>query len=156
MINLKAEYGARFRITLDESAKCGDVTREERLWLFQIPCKYGHIYVHGENRLGAWTGNRLMRGKLMALPGVKAFQVGDAECTVTFDPACLEQVAQLLQARKRRVLSEAERERLVAMSGTALARSLEARGILNPREGDSTALEADVEDDLMPGTSEGV
>lgn len=105
MIDLKATYGATYRITLDESAKATGQTREERLWLYRIPCRYGHIYVHGANTLGAYTDRRMVRGRLRALPGVIVHQDGDEETTVLFHPDQLPQIAELLQARRRRHLS---------------------------------------------------
>lgn len=118
MIDLKARYRREYRITLDESATIPGQTQEERLWLYRIPCKYGHIYVHGTDTLGAYTDRRLIVSRLIALPGVKVHQRGDSECSVTFQPEHLENVAQLLQARRRRQVPEAERQRLAQMSAT--------------------------------------
>lgn len=109
MIDLKAQYGSTYRITLDPSAEMAGQTKEERLWLYRIPCRYGHIYVHGKERLGAYTNRRLMISRLLALPGMKLHQRGDSEVAVTFDPGCLEQVTQLLQAYKRWYLAPERR-----------------------------------------------
>jgi hypothetical protein len=44
MIDLKATYGHRYRITLDPSADIEGQTREERLWLYQIPSRFGFAF----------------------------------------------------------------------------------------------------------------
>ena len=53
MIDLKKTYGDTYRITFDEAAP-GE-TRADRLWLQQIPCKYGHIYIAGRKKRSAPT-----------------------------------------------------------------------------------------------------
>jgi hypothetical protein len=113
MVNLKEIYGKTYRITLDESASIDGQTHEERLWLYQIPCKFGHIFVQGENTLGAYCNRIKVIPRLIALPGVRVKQRGDREVNVAFDPAQLAEVAQLLKARKRRVISAEERSRLI-------------------------------------------
>ncbi len=114
MIDLKKFAGVRYRMTLDESAEL-DTAHESRTWYYRIPCKYGFIAVHGPETLSASTSRRIMAGRLAALPGVKVRQRGDSEVTITFPPDCLDAVAALLQARRRRQLSPDQRERLVAM-----------------------------------------
>jgi hypothetical protein len=112
VINLKNEYGKTYRITLDESASIDGQTQEERLWLYQIPCKFGHIFVQGENTLGAYCNRIKVIPRLIALPGVRVKQRGDREVNVAFDPAQLAEVAQILRARKRMSLSPERREQL--------------------------------------------
>jgi hypothetical protein len=106
MLDLKALSGGTLRVTLDESATISGRTQADRLWLLQIPCKYGHVYLHGTETLGAYAAGRRIAGKLAALPGVRVHQRGDSEVTVTFSPAVFPAVAVLLRARKRRRLSE--------------------------------------------------
>lgn len=76
-------------------------------WNLQIPCKYGSIYPHGENKLQAWIveGHSLTRAKMKALPCVQIHQDAHDELTVIFDLADLPTVAALMGARKRKVLS---------------------------------------------------
>jgi hypothetical protein len=105
MINLKAKYGKVYRITLDESAAIEGQTKAERLWCYRIKCLYGHIYVHGENRLGAFSDRPVVGRRLMALPCVTPHQRGDREFSATFDPADFAQVARLLRPYVRRQLS---------------------------------------------------
>jgi hypothetical protein len=106
MIDLKAAYGGTYRIALDQSATIPGQSRADRLWLLQIPCRYGHIYVHGIETLGAYAAGRLIAGKLAALRGIRVHQRGDSEVTVVFPPEEFPAVASLLQARKRRRVSD--------------------------------------------------
>jgi hypothetical protein len=127
MLDLKALYGKQYRLTLDESVTCGDISAADRLWLWQIPCKYGHIFVWAEDRLGAYCNRPIMRGRLLAIPGVKVQQRGDREVNVSFDPALFTQVADLLQARKRKVFSPEEQARLKAQGIALAARTKQER-----------------------------
>ena len=115
MINLRDLTDHRYRITLDESAN-RTPPRSARLWHYRIPCRYGHISVHGERSLAAFTNHRKVGTRPASLPGVKVHQRGDREMTVVFSPDRLDAVASLLKARKRRQLSEAQRARLLAIS----------------------------------------
>lgn len=124
MINLKSEFGSIYRVSLDESADIAGQTTEDRVWLWQIKCKRGHVYVHGVNTLGAYCDRSPSIKRLLALPFVKLHQRGDRECTVTFDPSHLEEVLQVLSPYKRRQVSEEERQRLA---------SIGARTRLRPR-----------------------
>lgn len=109
MIDLKKTYSKKFRIQLDESFEIGDRSSEERLWCYQIPCKHGHIAVHGKDTLSGYTSKSRMIPRLESIPGVIVKQRGDSEMTVVFPPNLIEQVADVLQARRRRQLSEEQR-----------------------------------------------
>ena len=63
------------------------------MWLYQVPCRFGHIGVWGENLLSAYASGRLMTGRLASLPGVRVVQRGDDEVQVTFTPDLLPEVA---------------------------------------------------------------
>ncbi len=106
MIDLRAAYGDTYRITRDEAAVVPGQTKADRLWLQQIPCQYGHIYLPGTDTLGAYASGRLITGRLAALPGVRVHQRGDTEITVLFPPEGFPAVADLLRARKRRRVAE--------------------------------------------------
>lgn len=116
MLDLKRQFGRTYRIALDESAEIDGQTREERLWLYQIPCKHGHIYVHGKDRLGVYCSKPNVIPVVLAIPGVVLHQRGDREASATFDPAILAQVAQVMRAKKRRVPSEAQLEHLAKIT----------------------------------------
>jgi hypothetical protein len=105
LIDLKQEYGAEYKIDWDDAANITGQPTDDRRWLQQIPAKYGHIYIHEEDMLGAHASGRIIAGKLAALPGVDVLQRGDFEVNVAFPPDLFPTVAALLQARKRRRLS---------------------------------------------------
>jgi hypothetical protein len=114
MIDLKATYGDTYRITLDDSTKIPDQSQADRLWLYRIPARYGHIYVHGVNTLGGFTDRPKIATRLMALDGVKTHQHGDREVTVIFTPDRLPAVAELLQAKRRWYLDPERKAAAVA------------------------------------------
>jgi hypothetical protein len=115
MIDLKARFGRQYRVTLDPSAE-QDPGEAERPWHYRIPCRSGFISVHGPETLAAWTDSRPMIARLVAIPGVRVHQRGDHEVRVLFGPETLDAVADLLRARKRRQVSDAERQRLRSLS----------------------------------------
>jgi hypothetical protein len=119
VVDLRALAGRRYRVSLDESAEL-DGSEAERPWHLRIPCRYGHVYVHGRETLGAYTDRPGVIPRLLAVPGVRVHQRGDTEVTVTFPPDRLDAVAAVLKARRRRQLTEAERARRAA--AVAMAR----------------------------------
>jgi hypothetical protein len=108
MIDLKAQFGKRYRITLDPSA-VGE-PRAEHAWYYRIACKRGFVSVHGKDTLAAWTDRRLLKSKLASVPGVKVHQEGDAEIRVLFPVECLDGVLEVLQPYVRRQLSPEQRQ----------------------------------------------
>jgi hypothetical protein len=105
-INLKARYGRRYRVEYEESyyADRGDGARAEDPWLLIIPCRYGHIYPFGGDRLAASVdGHPNVAGTLRRLPCVEVWQDGDfGELTVVFDARHLPKVARIMRPRRRR------------------------------------------------------
>ena len=115
MIDLSAiatDHG--YKLTLDESAKI-DPARSSRPWYWRIPCRYGFISVHGQDMLAAWSKSPKMIPRLISVPGVKVHQRGKGEVRVVFPVDRLADVAELLQARKRRRATEAARERIATL-----------------------------------------
>lgn len=123
MIDLKTEYRHVFRITYDESAEIVGQTREERLWLCRIPARRGHIFVQGVETLGAYCDRPRLFARLLAIPGVKVLQRGDTEINATFPRERIEDVAQLLHAKRRRRVSDTQKQRLVEMSAAFRAQN---------------------------------
>ena len=56
-INLKERFGADYRIHREEGATIGDP------WGLLIPCRYGHIYPWGGDRLAASIDGHTARGR---------------------------------------------------------------------------------------------
>jgi hypothetical protein len=67
-----------------------------------IPGRYGRIEHLGAGQLAAYTDRRLIRSRLLALPGVTAHQIGDEELRALVTRQAVPAVAELLRCRKRR------------------------------------------------------
>ena len=118
-INLKERFGRRFKVVYEESywADRGTGARAEDPWLLIVPGRYGHISPHGGNLLAASVdGYRKVAGVLRRLPCCRVHQDGDyGELTVLFDVGDFAKVARIVRPRRRRQVSEAERQRLQDM-----------------------------------------
>jgi hypothetical protein len=55
-------------------------------------------------------------GRLLAIPGTRLLQRGDHEASVSFSLTHLTQVAEILQAKRRKKLSEEHRAKLIEAS----------------------------------------
>jgi hypothetical protein len=102
---------AGYRITLDESATV-DRSQESKDWCVQIPCKHGHIGTHSDRELSAYCRSRRMISRIISVPTARVVQEGDQEIRIAFHPEHLDAVADLLKARRKRVLTEEQRRHL--------------------------------------------
>lgn len=108
-INLKKQF-PQHRITYDPA--CED---KHDPWTFQIPCRLGTIYPHGDDRLAVEVDYHPSAvRKLAALPGLYHYQYGDGEHTFVFHLGSFSQVAEIVKPRKKKTISPAYREKLVA------------------------------------------
>lgn len=118
-IDLKATYGKKFKVCLEESYPAQPAGRRDAsdaLWLQIIPGRLGHVFPHGGDLLAASTNSRgVTAQRLLALPDVTLWQNGSDGVTVLFPPDRLEDVAALLHLRRRRRVSDKERDRLRAL-----------------------------------------
>ena len=112
MIDFKALAESKgYRLQLDESWHSGCGESRDHYW--QIPCRYGHIYLHGADTLGAFTDHARLHVRLGSLG--KRHQCGDQDLTVIIGVDQLDAACDLLRAkRKRKPLSEEERARCAA------------------------------------------
>jgi hypothetical protein len=88
-----------------------------------IPGRYGRIEwlcdgvncsacaLPGQFALAVYTDHRRLFEKLWAISGVKRHQTGDTEMRAVFPPEALEQVAGVIKARRRRLLSPEDARR---------------------------------------------
>jgi len=117
-INLRERFGRRYRVEYEESyfAEYGSHARVEDPAYMILLCKYGHIYPAGGNLLAASVdGHPIVANRLGRLPCCRVEQDGDfGELTVVFDVADFDTVARIMRPRRRRRLSAAHRDRLVA------------------------------------------
>src|SRR5262249_28340835 len=103
-INLQALYGKTYRITYDRSYSPRNVLKVERdAWMMEIPCKYGTVYCHGQDRLAVEVDNHPnMSNALNALEGVSLYQDGEKEKTFLFPLELFDKVAEIVHPRRRR------------------------------------------------------
>ena len=108
-INLKAEFGNRWQIGLDEAAR----GRWADPWNYTIRCKHGHLYPVDGDRIGAATdrAGAIVR-KLRAIDGVEVFQDGEDGANAVFNRAKLRFIARVMKPRSARQLSPAQRAAL--------------------------------------------
>jgi hypothetical protein len=114
-INLRERFGKRFRIRYEESyrAQYGPRAWTPDPWLMIIPCRHGHVFPWGGDKLAASTNRRGgIARNIMALPGVTVHQDGSDGITAVFHVDRFEAVAAIMLPKRRRVASEAEKERL--------------------------------------------
>jgi hypothetical protein len=118
MLDLKSQYGKVYRVGWDESASIPGQSNEDRRWLQVAIAKYGHIGIHSHTELGVYvrtyrdSSDRL--GRLLALPGARLKNRGDAEAIVVIPNDQFEAAAEIIHARKRRQISEGNLAKLSA------------------------------------------
>lgn len=111
-INLKVAF-PRYRVALDE---CAESRRDP--WSFVIPCRYGLIYPFSDTLLAVQCDNSKIRARRLAGLGLAVSQAGDTEFTFLFRPDQMEQVAEIVQPKRRRRLNlsdEAKASRVANM-----------------------------------------
>lgn len=108
-INLKAEFGGKWQIGLDEAAR----GRWADPWNYVVRCRYGHLYPVDGDRIGAATdrAGAIVR-KLRTIDGVDVFQDGEDGANVVFHRAKLRYIARVMRPRSVRQLSPAQRSAL--------------------------------------------
>jgi hypothetical protein len=118
-VDLRERFGRRYRIEYEPSyaAEYGVNARVHDPWLTIIPCRYGHIFPHGGSTLAASVdGFPKIAGRLKRLTCCRVHQDGDfGELTVLFNAADFAKVARIMRPRRRRRVSQRERERLREM-----------------------------------------
>ena len=117
-VNLKRRFGDRYRVDYEE-AYFAERTRRtlEDPWQMLVLCRNGHICPWGGSLLAACTrGRGAVAGRLRSLPFAAVVQDGDDGVNVLFDVKHFDDVAAIMRPRRRRHVSEAERQRLAELS----------------------------------------
>jgi hypothetical protein len=118
-VNIKERFGGKYRITYEESyyAQYGENARVEDAWLQIIPCRRGHLFPWGGDKLAASTNSRGSAARRLAgLDFVTVVQDGDDGVTVLFPVERFAEIAEIMGPRRRRQVSDAERARLAGLS----------------------------------------
>ena len=115
-INLKEQYGDRYRIDFDEAALCEGENKKDP-WYFKILCKYGDIYPVSDRLLGFHCNGEKIRGRLhKEHPEIEIHNWSDdGEAIFIFKPELFHIVAEFAKPKLkpgRRQLSKNERKKL--------------------------------------------
>ena len=149
-VNLRGRFGRRYKVTHEEAYRheYGPRARVDDPWLQIIPGQRGHVFPWDDRRLAASTNTSgATATKLKALPLVEVWQDGADGATVLFPADKLDEVADLLKLRRRRYISEQERERL---AGLGRRYRFQPRG--DGFQSDSGALGATIGPKVDPGS----
>jgi hypothetical protein len=119
-INLKSTFGHQYQVEYEESyyAQYGPNARTEDPWLMIIPCRWGEIYPWGTSTLALsieFDAPASRIDRLMRLPWIKIHQHGSDGLTILFPLGHFDEIAQIVQPRRRpgpRALSAEHRQRL--------------------------------------------
>ena len=117
-INLKERFGRKFKVIYEESyyAQYGPRARVDDPWLQIIPGRRGHVYPWDLARLAATSKTSGPTAKrLPELAGAEVYVDASDGATILFPVDLLDQVADILLLRRRRRMSEKERQRLAGI-----------------------------------------
>ena len=120
-LNLQALYGDRYRITFDPAAKLERNGRRDP-WQFVIPCKYGGIFPFNETQLAVMVCGSRKVPEARGL-GLTIHQDGDTEAIFLFAPRQFGEVAKIAKPRKKRQVTEKQRQRLAEIGRACLFQS---------------------------------
>lgn len=109
-INVKALYGDKFKIGLDDAMDA----HTPDPWYYQILCQYGHIYPISDKRLGFFCESGNIKERLKREhPEIDIPQDGDGEGVFAFMLDQFEIVAKYAKPLKKRKLSPEQKEKCV-------------------------------------------
>lgn len=112
-VNLRERFGRKYKVVYGESynAEYGPNAKVEDPWLMIIPCQHGHICPWGDELLAACTNYAgRIANRLRKLPYVTVAQDGDDGINATFDAKHFAEIAEIMLPRKKRTLSESQRQ----------------------------------------------
>jgi hypothetical protein len=106
-IDLRKEFGHRWKIGLDEAAR----GRWTDPWLYTIECRNGEVFPWGDDKLAAsTTGPGAVAKRLLRLPEIEAMHDGSDGATVVFSrhSSSMRAVIGLMKPRRARKASPAQ------------------------------------------------
>lgn len=113
-LDLKQLFGKLYRVTREASyhAEHGPNAVRKDPWNYILLCRHGHIYPQGGNRLAAATNNRgIIANRLKEMACVEVLQDGTDGVNVAFDVQDFARLAEIMQPRKRRQLTEEQKQK---------------------------------------------
>lgn len=118
MIDLKEQYGKRYKVTLDES---WDVERDrkaaDRPWYEEIKGKRGWCYLHNRSVLSVEISNRVFNAYQHKMPFPYSYvRGGDETQKVLVEEEHIAKAINFIIPRRKRMLSEAHKAKLLAAS----------------------------------------
>ena len=120
MIDLKKEYGKKYRIFMDEAwyietAESNPDKMKDKHWYYEIRGKYGVIYLYGVDKLAVRiTANRIKnRIKTEYKDILSLYLEAEDESIFLFNPEYFEVVAKIIKAKKKRQITEEQKVKLV-------------------------------------------
>lgn len=114
MINLKEQYGKKYRVTLDESWGV-EVNKkpEDRAWYDEIHGKRGWCYIQNPQTLAIELKNRIFNAFIDSLPfPYNHVRVGDETQKLLINEKHIDKAISFLRPRKRRQFTEEQKAKL--------------------------------------------
>ena len=115
-VNLKKQFGREYKVVCEESyhSEYGANARTEDPWLMVVLCQNGHICPWGGSMLAACTDkNGSIANLLRKNPLVNVVHDGDDGVNAVFNMKHFDEIANIMKPRKRRRLSEAQKQKSV-------------------------------------------
>ena len=104
-IDLRREFGHRWKIGLDEAAR----GRWSDPWNYTIECQHGEIFPWGDGKLAAsTTGPGAVANRLVKLADVEVVHDGSDGATIVFFHRSIRAVASLMKPRRAQNASPAQ------------------------------------------------
>jgi len=112
-VNLKERFGKKYRIGHDPAAKHEPGGMSDP-WMFTIRCQFGEIYPYGGEKLAFHCTGSIVRQKIKeAFPDMEISNWSDdGEAIFIFYVEEFPKVAKFAKPRRRRQVSESEKQRL--------------------------------------------
>jgi hypothetical protein len=119
-IDLNTLAAGRFRLALDEAASIEPGGKKDP-WYQIIPCRYGQIYPYSDILLAIHVRGNGAKRRLAEIPGITINnRSDDGEAIFLFAPELFNHVAEIVQPKRKRRLSEAHRQKLAEVGTRAL------------------------------------
>lgn len=109
-----AEYGRKYRVTLDDSwAAEKDRKDEDKIWYYEIRGRTGMAYVHSKNQLAIETTSRMYKKWPVSIHHT-IHRECDEGLTLLIDNATAKDALKWIKPRKKRTLSPEAKAKAVA------------------------------------------